>query len=442
MKVLLTYTNTNKFCAPPPIGLLYISFSLKEAGHNVDLLDFMFSDNPYEDMVNTIRTIKPDIIGFSVRNLDNQNMLSPDNPLADVKRYILIAKECGIKTVLGGSAFNTYPKEMFEYTEADYGLAGQGEEYFAQLVDSLESGEINSSIPGLVFTKNDQTIVNPFGFSGYKDKKCDWSIVDMESYKKRLKTPRSTAVITKTGCAFKCGFCNPVDTVGTVVIPRGIDEIIYDIKEVKRIHKVNSFFFIDSCFNSDLKFAKELLQRIIDERLNINFSTTIKPVNKCYDAEFFGLYKKAGGYFTMLGLESLCPKMIENYRVPYTLDDILKCTEIMHKSGLRFGLELLFGGPGETLETVEETLSALPKIKFSIFTYAIGVRILPNTLMCDISIKEGLIKGPDDLMFPKFYLSEKVPLEEMNSLIKRKTARYRSRRIQMLPVIVKNLLYK
>lgn len=93
MKLLLVYTNRNRFLAPPPIGLTYLIPSLIEHGHQVQVVDLMFVKNPRHELEKAIDTFQPNVTGFSIRNLDNQSMLGLKNPLSEIKEYVDIAKD-------------------------------------------------------------------------------------------------------------------------------------------------------------------------------------------------------------------------------------------------------------------------------------------------------------------------------------------------------------
>jgi radical SAM superfamily enzyme YgiQ (UPF0313 family) len=124
MRILLVYTNRNRYLSPPPIGLAYLVSPLIEQGHQVKVLDLMFSKNPHHELELTIDTYHPGLVGFSIRNLDNQYMLDVKNPLPQIKEFVTIAKTKGVPTVLGGTAFTTFPEEMLQYMEADFGISG------------------------------------------------------------------------------------------------------------------------------------------------------------------------------------------------------------------------------------------------------------------------------------------------------------------------------
>ena len=95
------------------------------------------------DLVNRVLQFNPDYIGFSIRNIDNT---MPDNCVYyvdnQISRIILpVKKITSAKIILGGSGFSIFPQELMELTQADYGIVGEGETAFRQLLDSLDKGE-------------------------------------------------------------------------------------------------------------------------------------------------------------------------------------------------------------------------------------------------------------------------------------------------------------
>lgn len=69
---------------------------------------------------------------------------------------------------------------------------------------------------------------------------------------------------------------------------------------------------------------------------------------------------------------------------------------------------LLFGGPGETKETVDESLEFAYSLDLEAIKITVGIRIYPHTELAQIAIKEGLINADDNLLIPKFYIAESL----------------------------------
>lgn len=439
MNILLVNTNRQRYLAPPPIGLAYISNSLKNEGYTPRLIDLMFSKNPVADIEEEMYQFKPDVIGYSIRNLDNQYMVKPVNQLEEIRGLVNIAKNYNIISILGGTAFTTFPEMMLKYMNADFGICGQGEKSFPAFLKQFKSQRDYGTVPGLVWKCQETIKVNPFSFEGYSGISPDWTVINTKKYKSTF-WPNN--IVIKTGCKFNCTYCDSFATQGNEIYPRKINDILNEIQMAKQISGMKVFFFSDPCISYPLDYAKELFKAIIDSNLKIQFCTTIEPVSNCFDNEFFSLYKKAGGIFAILGTETLSPKMLKAYQKPFNLDDILQWSKIAEKNRVKFGFDLLFGGPGEDMETIKETIDNLPLIEFSLLNYSIGLRILPKTNLEEISIKEGIIKKREDLFFPKFYVSNKLKLSIADEYIKKELKTYSKRSIKMIPVLIKNKIAK
>ena len=278
MKILLVYANWLKISSPPPVGLTYLIPPLKEQGHEIKILDLMFSKNPHQDLRTTIENFHPFLTGFSIRNLDNHNMMNPSNSFAVIKELVTIARENGTVTVLGGPAFTTFPGEMLRFFEADYGIAGQGEKGFPLLVTAIEDQTGKTKIPGLVFKQGEKVIINPPLISGYPGQKTDWSLINLKPYRKAL-LPAAT-VITKSGCPYQCTFCNLRTTTGNKFIFRDINRVIEDIKEIKKIHKTRWFYLNGTIFNDPLDQAKGVVKE--DYRLKFENTFYRPPLSNTY----------------------------------------------------------------------------------------------------------------------------------------------------------------
>jgi hypothetical protein len=67
---------------------------------------------------------------------------------------------------------------------------------------------------------------------------------------------------------------------------------------------------------------------------------------------------------------------------------------------------LLFGSPGETRESVEESLVFADSLGLETMKITLGVRIYPDTALARIAVDEGMISSQDDLFSPRFYLAK------------------------------------
>jgi radical SAM superfamily enzyme YgiQ (UPF0313 family) len=440
MRILLVSTNRHQYSlCPAPVGLAYLIPKLKEHGHEVSILDLMFSENPLTELRNYIESFDPRAVGFSIRNLDNQNMQNPDSPLVQVKEYIELARTREKITILGGTASSTMPESLLEYMNADFGLIGQGEECLTQLIDAIESSHSIASIPGLVWREHGSIRTNSCLHQGYKGIRADWLSLPLNRYK-RFMFPLS--IMIKSGCRFNCLYCDTPHIAGSEFQFRDVEDILSEIRNAEISHGIRVFFFADSCFNFPLEYAKNVLRGIVNSGLKIQFYANILPIPGSYDDELFRLYKRAGGVLTSIGGEALSQTMLESYRKPFDLDNIFKCGEIAHRNKMKFGVNLLFGGPGETEATIKETVTNLRKLDFIMCRYGIGIRVLPKTGIFEQAIKEGFITAGDSLLFPKYYFPRNLDPKWVDGFLKKSLRRFRFRKIRLAGVYFQNYLMR
>jgi len=135
MKVLLISANTDRIIMPTlPLGLACVAAATQKSGHEVKMVDLMIERDAQSALKGTVEGFPPDIIGISVRNIDDQNM---ENPRFLLDRAKEIVSECrslsNAKIVLGGAGYCIFPEKALSFLGADMGIQGEGEVAFPAL---------------------------------------------------------------------------------------------------------------------------------------------------------------------------------------------------------------------------------------------------------------------------------------------------------------------
>ena len=151
MKVLLISANTEQINMPTlPLGLACVGASTRKAGHEVTYLDLMAKEDIKAAIKKTMEGFRPDVIGISVRNIDDQDMSNPEFLLAPVKEVVATCQSLSTAlVVLGGAVYSIYPQSALESLGADMGIQGEGQQSFPFLLDRIERGRDLSPTPGL-----------------------------------------------------------------------------------------------------------------------------------------------------------------------------------------------------------------------------------------------------------------------------------------------------
>jgi radical SAM superfamily enzyme YgiQ (UPF0313 family) len=113
----------------------------------------------------------------------------------------------------------------------------------------------------------------------------------------------------------------------------------------------------------------------------------------------------AGCSEVALGFESGCERILREMNKRFTPADVRHTSDLLARRGIRRMGFLLLGGPGETRESVEESLAFARSLRLDDLRITVGIRIYPGTALARRAVAEGVIEGGDDLLRPRFYLA-------------------------------------
>ena len=111
MRVLVV--STNRFQKPMPVlpyGACLVAESVKRSGHVARMVDLMFETNPTEVLKEALEQFNPEVVGFSVRNIDNNDMIHPVEFIEEANGLAaLVRRNSSARLVLGGAAIPIMP---------------------------------------------------------------------------------------------------------------------------------------------------------------------------------------------------------------------------------------------------------------------------------------------------------------------------------------------
>ena len=406
MKVLLISANTLTVPYPVyPLGLDHVAEALW-ADHDVKIAD-MNALGGVEPLIRIIDSFDPDVIGMSIRNIDNtdrtdrQSFVAKYRHLADV-----IRKHTQATLVLGGSGFTLFPQEMMDLLGADYGIVGEGER-LADLLRSMEEGTPISSIPGVVSRDSAQKIPPPLvGPYGRKH------LPKQSHLQYYLKNGGMLNLQTKRGCPFKCIYCTYPHIEGKklrLMPPEAAAE------DALRLQAAGAkyFFITDSVFNSHTDHSMAVAEAFISAGVKIPWGAFFAPMKP--PSGYFSLMARAGLTHVEFGTESMCDTVLKKYGKPFRTKDIFNAHKAAIDAGLYVSHFFLLGGPGENNHSIDETLNNILKLTRSVFFFFPAIRIYPHTDLYDMAVAEKQISTFTHLLEPCFYESQEIPRDEILS---------------------------
>lgn len=406
MNVLLLSPNTLTVPYPVyPIGLDYVAGSLSDR-HQVQIADMNILDR--DELGRMLSDFSPDIIGLSIRNIDNTEVASPLFFISEHKKLVdWLRTQSNASIVGGGAGFTILPHDIFNALELDYGIIGEGER-LGELLDAIENKRAFSGIPGLLTASHPP--VPPAPWTGIQQRQTAQS-AHSQFY---LDSGGMLNLQTKRGCSFRCIYC-PYPHI------EGKKHRLNDPADVARMamaleQKGAKYIFItDSAFNSDVSHSLKVAEAFKEHGLSIPWGGFFAPLK--LPPDYFTRMKECGLKHVEFGTESLSRTMLHNYRKPFSPEDVINAHEQAVTAGLHAAHYFLLGGPGETTATVDETLECIEHLKKTVLFFFTGIRIYPHTGLYDIALAEGKISKETSLLEPFYYESDAISHGEIEKLL-------------------------
>jgi radical SAM superfamily enzyme YgiQ (UPF0313 family) len=113
---------------------------------------------------------------------------------------------------------------------------------------------------------------------------------------------------------------------------------------------------------------------------------------------------KAGCREVSLGFESGCDDILKEMNKHFLSKDVREAARMLVDNDIHTMGFLMLGGPGETRDTVEESLAFVSTLNLDALKITFGIRIYPHTKLARTAVEDRLISEEDDLLFPKFYM--------------------------------------
>jgi radical SAM superfamily enzyme YgiQ (UPF0313 family) len=421
MKVLIISANKMNFS---PSGPAYIAGAARKAGHTVKVFDCLFTDDISHELKTCVTEFKPNVIGISIRTVAGMvydenteyNMKPFDNRVFVKEIVDCIKSITSVPIIPGGPGFNYFGEDWLNYLDLDYGLRGEAEISFPQYLHILENGGDINIIPGCISRKNSQFLKCPRDRIKNFDTTSD-PAYDLFNINMYIERNIPAGIFTKRGCAFQCSFCPYSSLEGTRYRLKSPERVVNEIEYLKNLNNSILIEFCDNCFNFPLKHAesicKEMIRRDIDTEWR---SIDIKPIR--LTDEGVKLFKESGCVYLNLATETASEKMLKNMHRGYSVEQIRKSLSCLSNSEIPYGVSLLLGTPGETIDTIKETFSVIDSFPVPSLSVTIGMNFWTHhqPMLSDL-LKNGEI-SPDENLFDEIhYISHELPKDFMINLI-------------------------
>lgn len=412
VKILLVSVNT---CVSPypvfPVGLAHVAGALRRAGHDVEIADCILDGPALETIVSSFN---PFYIGLSLRNIDDIQIRNPRFFAADLSSLARrLRKVTAAPIIIGGSGYSLFPKELLLTSDADFGIQGEGDVAFVNLIEALHQKKPYRSIPGLVYRAESGIVANASKIT------ADPALIASAFHPARLVEfyiSKSTMlnVQTQRGCSSICCYCTYPLIEGATVRRRDMKDVCDEVEKIKSFG-CTYFFIVDSVFNSSESHVRAFCEELLVRNLGLSWGCFLRPHG--LSQELMDLMAKSGLTHIEFGSDSFCDSVLEEYGKQFTFADIESASRFARGAGVRHAHFLIIGGPGETEATMREGFKNSKLLKKTVHFPFVGMRIYPGTPLWHRAISERHIDAMTDLLHPCFYIDPALTEETIFSLL-------------------------
>jgi len=329
----------------PPLGLGYIASFLRKNGISVKIIDYTFKNE--NEASEQVRKINPSVIGiYSMFTLENNS----------IKLAKSLRGNCDL-LVAGGPLPSVSPVKFLQ--NFDIVVVGEGEKTMLEITKFLRGDKDLSQIAGIVYKgKNGKIVYNPSRdlMSNLDDIPFPArDLFDNEAYQiyyKRAHRSTTTSMMSSRGCPFTCDFCSkPVFSHS--YRERSAENVVDEIEDVLS-YGYECVFFQDDCFTLNEKRVKRICEEIQHRRLNLGWYclSRVDSINK----KMLANMRRAGCKQIFFGIESGNNSVLNFMKKQFTIKQARKAVELTVSSGIKTGAFFILGYPGETEETILDTI--------------------------------------------------------------------------------------
>jgi anaerobic magnesium-protoporphyrin IX monomethyl ester cyclase len=345
-----------------PIGLYYIGALLKENNYDVEILNWHNVNKTPQKIEETLKERKPDVIGFSIVHANRWGGID----ISKIAKQILT----GVKIVFGGIGTTFLWEQLLtHFKEIDFAVLGEGEYSFLNLIRCIEKENYDgiNKIDGIAFRKGGKVVKT--------------SSAEVIQELDRLPMPSKyfelQHMISSRGCPANCTFCGSPQFWGHKVRFHSPEYFVEQMEQLYR--KGITFFYVsDDTFTMRKDRVIQICKKIIEKDLKITWFA-ISRVNYVNEEMLYWM-RKAGCIQISYGVESGSEKIRNILNKNIKTDDIRRAFTLTTMYGILARAYFIYGSPGESWETIQETIDLICEIKpLSIIFYILD--IFPGTAL-------------------------------------------------------------
>lgn len=382
-----------------PLGVAFLEAALVNAGIAVRIWDELIDH--FGSLAEGLNWA--DYVGISLRNVDNVSASSPRSYIQDYKELLTEIRRLSDKPVVaGGSAFSIFPEELMEELRLKWGLVGEAEASIVQWVSAMNGTVHLDQVPGLLY-RNSMGGIDRVPTVTLSPEAIPSPRPSPQWIQAYIKKGGMLNVQTQRGCALHCTYCTYPWIEGRCYRHRSPGDLVAELRHLEQAG-VRYVFLTDSVFNTTRSHVEAFCKAIIEAGLRIDWGCFARPRN--IPADLLDLMIEAGLKHLEFGSDSFCDVTLKSYGKSFRFSDILEASEVAASRKVHTCHYIIFGGPGETEQTIRDTVANSMRLPDApIFAFS-GMRIYPHT---PLQKEAGNKQSAKDLLEPDYFHLEALP---------------------------------
>ncbi len=404
----------------PPISLATIGAVLERDGHDVAAKDASATGYPRMKLLADIAEAPPDAVIWST----GTPSIVDDLALAtEIKRVAPATR-----TAVFGTHVTALDETCLADTPAlDAIFRNEPEATAAEWVSKLRTPERFPEILGLSFReppggsdgRPDGTIRRnpdrPF-LTDLDDLPAPaWHLFDLDAYRLPLKGEQFLMVTPHRGCPYPCSYCTAQTYYGAKLRRRSVERVIDEIRRNVEVHGVKELFFWSDTFTLDKRYVMALCEAMIPLGVSWASNSRVDTI----DAELASAMRRAGCWMIPFGIESGSQELLDAVGKGATVDEAERAVAVVKAAGIKVAGHFVLGLPGETKESLDETLDLAARLPLDFEQFYCAVPF-PGSRLYDEAREKGWLHEND---FSRYRQDEAIL--ELPGLTPDEVARYR-----------------
>lgn len=348
MRVLLIHPPCPLSETPsPPLGLAYLAASLRGAGATVRILDFVVVPRTQRRLAETLSDFAPDAVGVTAVTMNV-------DPALEIVRWVK-KMDAGVRTVMGGPHVSFRAEEtLMENPTLDAVVVGEGEATFVELLEAWDDGRALDGVAGIVVRQGRGARRTP-----RRERIADLDSLpdparDLLSLGRYRALGLPVSMTTSRGCPHRCIFCVGRKMVGGRVRYRSARRVVDEMEALAAcgFRQVN---VADDLFTANDRHCRNICDEILRRGLDVRW-TAFARVDSVSEQKLRRM-RQAGCTTVSFGVESGSEALLRTARKGIHRAQVLAAVEMCRRAGVEPHASFLLGLPGETPDTLDETLA-------------------------------------------------------------------------------------